>query len=491
MLKNNLDLLHKILLKLTAWVEERTKLRPRQKLKLLQREVRVSTPIVVTVLTVVFFWIILSETGLEWQRITASILFIGFLLSFFAFYLYRYSPSVVANNDQIALLGLVTVLFVLLMSILNDFPSLSPYLFPTGAAAMLVTILLKPQLAVIISLVIALFIALFSSFNFNYFFFSLFSGLVGVVSVVNVRHRHDIIQAGIKISAINAYLLVVLKLFQGWPNDILLSNLGWAAANGILSAVIVLITLPFLENIFSITTDIKLLELADFNQPLLKQLMMTAPGTYHHSLIVSSLAESAAEAIGANTLLCRVGAYYHDIGKIVNPNYFIENQRALNIHDNLTPSMSSLIVVSHIKEGVAMARQHNLDQTIIDFISMHHGTSRIHYFYQRALEHAGEEKVDEENYRYPGPRPQTKETAIVMLADACEAASRTLENPTPGRIGDLVAKIVNNKFIDRQFDQCSITLADLHRIAESLTHSLSGIYHARIEYPEEKPAGSG
>jgi putative nucleotidyltransferase with HDIG domain len=257
------------------------------------------------------------------------------------------------------------------------------------------------------------------------------------------------------------------------------------ALGGFFSALIALGILPLLENLFGRTTNIKLLELADFTQPLLKRLMIEAPGTYHHSLIMASLAEQAAEAIGANALLARVGAYYHDIGKLSNPDYFIENQQAIaNPHDPLTPTMSSLVVISHVKEGVALAQASHLDRVILDFIEQHHGTSLIHYFYHRALEQSTE--IEPESFRYPGPKPQSKVAAILMLSDAVEAASRTIDEPSPGRIRDMVEKIINNKFIDGQFTECPITLHDLSTIAESMMTTLSGIYHARVEYQQSE-----
>ncbi len=216
--------------------------------------------------------------------------------------------------------------------------------------------------------------------------------------------------------------------------------------------------------------------------------MLEAPGTYHHSLLVGNLVETAADLIGANSLLARVGAYYHDIGKLTKAEYFIENIPALKSkHDALTPTMSSLILVSHVKEGVTLAREHKLDKAIIDIIEQHHGTCLIHFFYQRALRALEEykmEKIEEGTYRYPGPKPKTREAALVMLADAVEAASRSLEEPTHRKIREIVNKIINNKFIDEQLNDCNITLANLHRIAESFIHSLVGIYHPRIDYPE-------
>jgi cyclic-di-AMP phosphodiesterase PgpH len=244
------------------------------------------------------------------------------------------------------------------------------------------------------------------------------------------------------------------------------------------------VTLPFFETLFDIATDIKLLELLDPNQPLLKELVYKSPGTYHHSIVIGNLAEAAAESIGENPLLARVGAYYHDVGKIRKPEYFIENQRiAENKHDRLMPSMSSLIIASHVKDGVEVAREHKLPSEVIEIIQQHHGTSLITYFYQKAKDLQPYVKIAEEDYRYPGPRPGTKVAAIVMLSDSVEAASRTLEDPTPQRIQALTNSVITRIFLDDQLSMCDLTLKDLRVIARSFNLILTGIFHHRIDYP--------
>jgi putative nucleotidyltransferase with HDIG domain len=243
-------------------------------------------------------------------------------------------------------------------------------------------------------------------------------------------------------------------------------------------------TLPFLEAAFDIATDIKLLELLDPNQPLLKELVYKSPGTYHHSIVIGNLAEAAAETIGENPLLARVGAYYHDIGKAQKPEYFIENQRAdENKHDRLTPSMSSLIITSHVKEGADLAKQHRLPSVVTDIIRQHHGTSLITFFYQKAKELHPDMPLSEQDFRYPGPRPRSKVAAIVMLADAVEAASRTLIEPTPQRIQGLTNSVITRIFLDDQLSMCDLTLKDLREIAKSFNTILNGIFHHRIDYP--------
>jgi putative nucleotidyltransferase with HDIG domain len=261
----------------------------------------------------------------------------------------------------------------------------------------------------------------------------------------------------------------------------------WAIGffGGIGAAIITVGLAPLVEIAFGYTTDISLLELANLDRPLMRRLMIEAPGTYHHAVIVGSMVEAAASEIGANPLLAKVCGYYHDIGKIKKPLYFVENQLdGKNRHDKLAPSMSSLILMAHVKDGVEVAKKNKLVKPIIDTIQQHHGTSLISYFYEKAKQRKGENAVEIDNFRYPGPRPQTREAALVMLADVVEAASRTLNNPTPSRIQGLVQNLINKVFSDGQLDHCELTLKDLHKIAKSYTKILNGIHHHRIEYAE-------
>jgi hypothetical protein len=262
---------------------------------------------------------------------------------------------------------------------------------------------------------------------------------------------------------------------------------------GVLAGVVATGILPLVEMSFGFTTDIKLLELANLDQPLLRELMVQSPGTYHHSVIISNMVEATAKAVNANPLLARVSAYYHDIGKIKKPLYFIENQRAgENRHEKLAPSMSSLILISHVKDGIELAKRYKLGREITDIIQQHHGTSLISYFYQKAKDQTVKKanksiSVKKEDFRYPGPKPQTKEAGLVMLADMVEAASRSLRDPTPARIQGTVQTILNKVFSDGQLDECELTLKDLHEIAKSFNKTLSGIFHQRVEYPDSSP----
>ncbi|MEC9093422.1 MAG: HDIG domain-containing metalloprotein, partial [Planctomycetota bacterium] len=264
----------------------------------------------------------------------------------------------------------------------------------------------------------------------------------------------------------------------------------WYGFCAFLSALLITVILPFVEKVFDIQTDLTLLEWSDPSHELLNKMIQRAPGTYNHSINVASIAETAADAIGANGLLCRVAAYFHDVGKMLKPEYFVENQTSgENKHNSLVPAMSSIVIIAHVKDGIELARKHKLPASMIDMIEQHHGTTLVEYFYDQAVKEASEkgliEEVDESNFRYPGPKPQTKEACVMMLADAVESACRTLTEPAPARIESLVKEISSRKLNDGQFAECPLTLRELHRIEQSLTKSLISVYHSRIKYPEQ------
>ncbi len=362
------------------------------------------------------------------------------------------------------------------------------YAIPFAMGAMLVRIVLNSETALIFTICISWLVGILFGNSLFIALYVLTSSLVGAHGVRHCKQRSNLYRAGVWVALVNAGMLLGLHLLAGKPLDLqLLYKIGFGLFGGMLSAVMVNGIIPLIESLFKYTTDIKLLELANMNLPILRELMVQAPGTYHHSMIVGSLVEAAAEEIGANPLLARVAAYYHDIGKIKKPLYFIENaggQR--NRHDKLAPSMSALILTSHVKDGVEMAREHKLGAPIVDIIQQHHGTALIKFFYDRAKNQAdpGMPQIDERDYRYHGPKPQTREAALIMLADAVEAASRTLSDPTSARIQGMVKKLINNVFIDGQLDECDLTLKDMHLIARSFNRVLGGIFHNRIDYPE-------
>lgn len=362
------------------------------------------------------------------------------------------------------------------------------YAIPFALAAMLVRIVLNSETAFVVAICCAVLAGVLFGNSMLVAMYALVGSIVGAHGVRHCQQRTTLYRAGLWIGLANVVMLIGLHLLTGRAADSqLLYRLGFGFAGGMISAVIVNGTIPLVESLFKYTTDIKLLELANMNAPVLRQLMIQAPGTYHHSILVGNLAESAAESIRANPLLARVAAYYHDIGKIRKPLYFIENtggQR--NKHDKLAPSMSALILTSHVKDGVDLARENNLGSELIDIIQQHHGTALIKFFYDRAKSLVDPEvqQVDERDYRYHGPKPQTREAALIMLADAVEAASRTLADPTPARIQGMVKKLINNIFIDGQLNECDLTLRDLNEIAKSFTRVLSSSFHHRVDYPE-------
>jgi putative nucleotidyltransferase with HDIG domain len=363
------------------------------------------------------------------------------------------------------------------------------YLFPIATGAMMVRIVLNSEVAIVFSLLTSYFSAALMGNQLFYFIFAFVGSVIGAHKVARCEQRNILIKAGITVGGINTLMILSYNLISGNPFKMtLLSDILMGLLGGLLASVLVLGIVPIVEIVFGYTTDIKLLELANMDHPVLKDLILQAPGTYHHSIIVGSLVEAAAKSIAANPLLARVSAYYHDIGKLKKPLYFIENAGAEdNRHDHLAPTMSSLILISHVKDGVEMARENHLGERIGHIIQQHHGTSLTSFFYQKAKEKQNPEMdpVNEKDFRYPGPKPQTKEAGIVMLADSVEAASRALTDPTPSRIKSLVQRVTNNIFLDGQMEECELTLKDLQKIQESFNRILTAIFHQRVDYPPE------
>ncbi|MEP6937138.1 MAG: HDIG domain-containing metalloprotein, partial [Chthoniobacterales bacterium] len=343
----------------------------------------------------------------------------------------------------------------------------------------------------------------------------LISGFTAVYLTLQVRRRSRLVRAGFGVGlaiwllSLTFGLIGPINLFApgatDWPMVGVQS--AFALGNGILTATVVGGALPMLEHLFRITTDISWLEASDLNHPLLRRMTIEAPGTYHHSLVVANLAESAAEAIGANATLCRVCSYFHDVGKLVKPEYFTENMNfERNPHDDLAPTMSALIIISHVKEGVDLALKHKLNQRIIDIIQQHHGTSLVFYFYKRALQQHQDARaggkimnmrqddipeVSEESFRYSGPKPQSKESAIISLADMVESASRSLEKPTRQKVEQLVTELIGQRLADGQLDECDLTLAELKTIADRFRFTLMTMLHTRIAYPKQDAKAPG
>lgn len=364
---------------------------------------------------------------------------------------------------------------------------------PLASSAMIICLFLGLKAAVPMALMMAIGFGFIFQNRFEMFLYFLISGTMAAYWLRDCRERKVFVSAGTKLGILNVVLATAVNFYLG---ELSSSKLVWdwafAFMGGLVAGILTAGIVPLIEIAFDYTTDITLLELAQLDRPIMRRLMIEAPGTYHHSVIVGSLVEAAATEIGANPLLAKVCGYYHDIGKIKKPLYFIENQTdGKNKHDKLAPSMSSLILIAHIKDGVEIARENKLGHLITDTIRQHHGTSQIKYFYEKAKQLKGEDSVKIDDFRYPGPKPQTKEAGLVMLADVVEAASRTLENPTPSRIQGRVQNLINQIFSDGQLDACELTLKDLHNIAKSFNKILNAIHHHRIEYSESRAAGNG
>ncbi len=359
------------------------------------------------------------------------------------------------------------------------------YALPIALTSILAALFLGLETGVGVAFVSAVLTALLLGKPFPFFLYFAIAGLVGVWGVKNCRTRVALIQAGLAISLANLVMVTAFKLLE-YPfaaQDLFIGQ-AFALGSGLLTGILALGLTPIIEGGFRYTSNIRLLELLNLHQPVLRDLMLLGPGTYHHSLVVGQMVEAAAEAIGANSMMTKAAAYYHDIGKIKKPLYFVENQAGENKHEKLAPSMSALILISHVKDGVELARKHKLGETIEAIIRQHHGTNLISFFYHKAKSQAANpEQVKIDDYRYPGPRPQTKEAGLVLLADQVEAASKMLTDPTPARVQGMVQKIINSVFADGQLDECELTLKDLHLIAKSFYKILNGIFHQRIHYP--------
>ncbi len=437
-----------------------------------------------------------------WERTLYSLADLGMFAAIFLLcgaYLHYREPEIFADVSRLSgliVMFTVTVLTVYVVSRDDWRAELIPVLLFT----MIVSTAYRHELALMLAAAVSLVCA-----------FSIGQGLPELVILVGtsatasflcgaIRNRTRLVWVGVAAAsiatptALGVHVLagqpIVLELPDGSlePNLALLRNAIWFGVSAILGAFVMAALLPFLEKTFGIHTDMRLLELGVPSHPLLQSLILRAPGTYNHSINVANLAEEAAKQIGANSLLCRVGAYFHDIGKMCKPEYFVENQTDGNKHTSLNPQMSTLIILSHVKDGVELAREHRLPQRIVDFIEQHHGTTLVEYFYEQArrqqVEAGNSPDLNQGNFRYPGPRPQSKETAVLMLADACESASRTLVDPTPARIENLVREISRKKLYDGQFDECSLTLRELRLIEISLIKTINAMFHARVKYPE-------
>ncbi len=421
-------------------------------------------------------------------------------LLFTAYYIKRFHEEFARETKHVAAFATIIVLQVAIIRIgLLVLPKLFPvatelsgvvpeYLIPIGVAPMLVTILFGLRLGFVASIFTAIFFAVTTGFDHAIFLYAVLGGITTGIATQNIRYRWDFFKAMPPVIIVYAVFIGLVHIIGFKPEfGTFGQNLGFAAVNTVLSTVVGMVLVIVFENLFDITTSMTLVELSDMNHPLLKRLSIEAAGTYNHSVLVANLAESAAARIHANALLARVSAYYHDIGKILKPNYFVENQRNdKNIHNKLSPSMSALVISSHVKEGLELSRKYKMPRVIRDAILQHHGTSTVSFFYEKALEQDPHKQVQEKDFRYPGPSPKTRENAIIMLADSVEAASRSLGTSSPKLLRELVKKIIHDKFASSQLDECNLTFQDLHEIIQGFMPVLQGIFHTRLEYPNKK-----
>ncbi|NEZ45711.1 HD family phosphohydrolase [Clostridium niameyense] len=426
-----------------------------------------------------------NNANFEWYIFISLAIVIALVLFIEYAYIYKFYKEHFDKLNDLILISLVNCVSVLLARTLA---TVSPFLIPLACAPMILTLLLNYKISLVTSLLNCILVAIAVNFNVEIILLSIMSTALGATILRKMQQRNDILYASLYITIVN----VVLTFSAGF----LLSNSAidvsqkalFSFIGGIISAVLTIGFLPVLESAFDIVTTIKLLELSNPNHPLLKRLLLEAPGTYHHSILVGNLAEVASEAVGGNSVLARVSAYYHDIGKLKRPYFFKENQIGKeNPHDKISPNLSTLIIISHVKDGLEMANEHKIPKVIKDIIQQHHGTSLVKYFYITMKNNSERpDEVNEEDFKYPGPIPQTKEAAIIMLADGVEAAVRSISDPNSLKIREMVNNIIKARLDDGQLDDCDLTLKDIGKIKEAFLKVLTGIYHQRIEYPEDR-----
>lgn len=429
----------------------------------------------------------LLEMGTGWQEIVGVALLFLVIIVAISLYIVKRHPLLLHRPRRELLLVLILLIIGISARLTIPQHTLLPYLFPTAAGAMLVAILLDIDLAIIVSLISAIMVAFDSGASIELVVYASMGGIVGALTLWRMEQLGAFVRAGAYVSLVNVGIILGFQLNNQMYDTLGLVQLIFAGvANGVLSTSLAFVAFSLMGRLFGITTSLQLLELARPNHPLFRRVLTEAPGTYHHSIIISNMAERAAEAVGADPLLARVGSYYHDIGKTMRPYFFAENQsEGQNPHDKLDPKTSAEIIISHVEEGLILARKHKLPEKIRDFIPEHHGTMLVSYFYHQAQQE-NPEKVDDKDFRYRGPKPQSKETAIVMLADSAEAAVRANRPPTQKDLEALIHRIVDERLMDGQLDECDLTLKDLDKIRHAFNTVLQGIFHPRIKYPESE-----
>ena len=434
---------------------------------------------------------LLKEDSLDWPLLAGLALILCLLFGVIGLYLYRYLRDRLSTRSLL-LLGVISVLVT---GICLGFSLLNDYIMPVSLGLMLIALLFDHRAALYLNIALG-FIAslltnagtgLFSVTMFSVLLMSMVAGPIILAVFTRLTQRLTTLLAGALVGLSNFLCTMAVGLVNSTDISGVLTNALWALGGGIVSGILCIGLQPLLETVFNLATNSKLIELSNPNQPLLRRLMLEAPGTYHHSIVVANLAEAAAGAVGANPLLARVGAYYHDVGKLKRPSYFKENQMGDNPHDRTDPKVSAAILTAHPRDGAALAQKDRIPSPVLDIIRQHHGDGVVLYFYDKAVKQYGEENLDPNTFRYEGPRPRSKEAACVMLADTIEAAARSVPNPTPDKVGALIRKLVRNKLNDGQLDESELTFSDLEKICGAFSTVLTGIFHERIEYPDIAP----
>ncbi|MBU5268437.1 HD family phosphohydrolase [Clostridium cochlearium] len=425
-----------------------------------------------------------SKDSFEWYIYLSLGILIALVMTIQWVYIRKFNREIFNNLSKLGLINIFTCMFVIFARVLSK----QPFLIPLACIPMLFTLLIDGKLSLVVNGLTCILISCAVEFNVEITLLTIINVLSISIILKKMQQRNDILYSVLYVSIINVILTFSAGVLLSNNTVDVVKKAGFSLVGSILSGVFTIGFLPFFESTFDIVTTIKLLELSNPNNPLLKRLLMEAPGTYHHSVLVGNLAEMAAEQVGGSPVLARVASYYHDIGKIKRPYFFKENQLGNdNPHDKINPNLSTLIITAHVKDGIELAEEYKIPKVIRDIIEQHHGTTLVKYFYitmKNSMENP--EEIKEEDFRYPGPKPESKEAAIIMLADSVEAAVRSINDPTKGKIEEMVNNIIKGKLNEGQLDNCDLTLKDIDKIRNSFVKILLGIYHQRIEYPTDK-----
>jgi hypothetical protein len=427
-------------------------------------------------------------------QLIGKFLHISFFITILAIYLYLFRKKIFYDNTKIVLISILVVFVSFVTYLINHLTIKAPihFLIFVPAASMIFTIVFDSRVGFYLTVILSLIVGALRGNDYTFMAMNFIAGGLSVYTVRDIKNRTQIFRSFLFILLGYTASILAFGLERFAPAETMMVEFAFAASNALISPVLTYGLLIFFERLFNITTDLTLLELSNFDRPLLRELARKAPGTFNHSMTMGTIAEAAAEKIGANSLLARVGAYYHDIGKTLEPQGFVENQmNSQNLHENLPPEESVHLILKHVNEGIELAKQHKLPQELIDFIPMHHGTTVSTYFYEKAKNLYGEEKVKIDDYKYPGPKPDSKETAIVMLADGCESAVRSISDPDPSKVENMINNIFNSRLKEGQLDEAPITFRDISKMKEAFLSILISQHHRRIKYPKQEDVEQG